>query len=871
MANLKFTEFGGILPSVDARKLPPTSAQSAVNLDLRFGDFRPLKGLGSSVASVPVGTRSIFRTPSGVWLSSTTDANYVNGQIPDAASERVYLTGRSAYPEAWQGGSYRRLGVPAPSLKPDVAARLSDQFTEEDRAALLDAAKTSITAALLASSSSTTLGTPPQPTTPVSDITVNDAGDQLGVWVRSANVTETFNTSVIRQVTFGGSSRYATVRDEGNDKRAYAHRDFGIATADETNFSCNVQFHHGGVNHSWYSRREAQVTVQGDATGSGVRVALVDYDGMRGNPNGAFLCIDAATGWDTGDNDPHTTALAYVALPGHLAQLTDYTITVKVTWTGATTATVLAKVFQGATELASVTTSGTFGRGGHCGFHHYFGPDANSALDGLPSGFITYWDDFAVTATTAQGFWRPHGDDLGTPPLPTLVQGDFGHLAAMSADLMTTDLLNPNQAYLKDASLNGVQVTYSGVRYWAVPALKYMAQGRALNEASLRTALAAIMDPRDATRQLLSAAQIDQIVADSLALFAGTSGPTAALMSALKAAESEVLATLATGAQTTGSTGKVLALTTALTNVAAAADALSAWWNSTTLLPAWVGTSFSSSISAGLPNTVVRTVQTRTYIVTYVTDWGEESAPSAASALLDVDQNDAVKVTATAPPPGRFIVGWRLYRSASSNTQASWALVEDLAATNAVLVDGVFDYFNIADLTYTDSKADEELQEPCPSLTWAEPPADLKGLVGLPNGIMAGFVGRTLCFSVPSQPHAWPIDYQLSLEYDIVGIGVFGQTAVVLTQGFPYYASGADSASMSAQKVEVPQACLAPRSIATVDGGVMYASPDGLCLASASGISLLTQGAFTKDDWLAAVTSGAVGAYHDGAYYLYTG
>ncbi|HRG70694.1 MAG TPA: hypothetical protein PLH95_03595, partial [Thauera aminoaromatica] len=115
MAAIDIKVFGGIRPSVEPRNLPAEEAQTAHNLDLRFGDFRPVRAPGASVETVPEGTISIFKTPSGVWLSSTTDTDFVNGQINDADTERVYLTGRSAYPEAWQDGEYRRLGGPAPT------------------------------------------------------------------------------------------------------------------------------------------------------------------------------------------------------------------------------------------------------------------------------------------------------------------------------------------------------------------------------------------------------------------------------------------------------------------------------------------------------------------------------------------------------------------------------------------------------------------------------------------------------------------------------------------------------------------------------------------------------------------------------------
>jgi hypothetical protein len=135
---------------------------------------------------------------------------------------------------------------------------------------------------------------------------------------------------------------------------------------------------------------------------------------------------------------------------------------------------------------------------------------------------------------------------------------------------------------------------------------------------------------------------------------------------------------------------------------------------------------------------------------------------------------------------------------------------------------------------------------------------------------MAGFFGKTLCFSEPYAPYAWPVEYQQTVKHNLVGLGVFGQTVVVLTEGSPYYASGADSASMSAQEIDAPQSCVAKRTIASVEGGVMFASPDGLCLASNAGVKVLTYENFSKEDWQARVGANAFGAYSDGSYYLFT-
>ena len=141
MAGIVVKPFGGIMPAVDARDLPRVGgAAVANNLDMAWGDFRPLPTDGGGVASVENGARSIFRTPdTGTWLSSLQDVNYVRSQINDDPTERIFLTGRNDYPEYWQGGEYRRLGVPSPATAPVATVTTKyDPYTADERADDID-------------------------------------------------------------------------------------------------------------------------------------------------------------------------------------------------------------------------------------------------------------------------------------------------------------------------------------------------------------------------------------------------------------------------------------------------------------------------------------------------------------------------------------------------------------------------------------------------------------------------------------------------------------------------------------------------------------------------------------------------------------
>lgn len=264
--------------------------------------------------------------------------------------------------------------------------------------------------------------------------------------------------------------------------------------------------------------------------------------------------------------------------------------------------------------------------------------------------------------------------------------------------------------------------------------------------------------------------------------------------------------------------------------------------------------------------TVLRIVEARFYLATFVTDWEEESAPGEPSDVLDLDQNDSATVSRPALPPGEAFAGrnitkWRIYRSNSGSQTAAFQFVEEL---------------NINTLAYTDAKKASELGEMCPTLTWAMPPKrstgtnpHLRGLVGMPNGIMAGFYDNTVAFCEPYVPYAWPVEYQITTEFPIVGLGVFGQTLFVGTKGNPYFVSGADSASMSSLKLDARQACAARRSITTVQGGVLYASLDGLCVADPNGVRVISAAFITREDWQKLDPNTMVAQSHENICYMF--
>jgi hypothetical protein len=232
-------------------------------------------------------------------------------------------------------------------------------------------------------------------------------------------------------------------------------------------------------------------------------------------------------------------------------------------------------------------------------------------------------------------------------------------------------------------------------------------------------------------------------------------------------------------------------------------------------------------------NTDTETPISRAYLVTFVTAFGEESAPSLVSTsdIVDVYTDQTVTIAVGNAPSGRNYASIRVYRT------------DD---------DGVFRFLvqkTSSGDTFTDTSPDTSLGEEVPSADWIAPNDAMIGLTAMPNGITAGFFGNTLCFSEAYLPHAWPEAYQLTTTYPIVGLSPTDTGLIVLTEGKPYIVQGADPAGMVMTELDIAQSCLSKKSIVDMGGSVIYSSPDGLVGISQSGSKVLTDQIFTKAQW----------------------
>lgn len=291
-------------------------------------------------------------------------------------------------------------------------------------------------------------------------------------------------------------------------------------------------------------------------------------------------------------------------------------------------------------------------------------------------------------------------------------------------------------------------------------------------------------------------------------------------------------------------------------------DAVTAYYNRlyNDLLPDLLDNYLAAgSLELGLPAVDDTTTETRFYRTTFVTDWGEESAPSDVSVSVEVGSKDTVTIGRGTVPSGRNISYWRVYRSAHGSETSAWLYTPNSASDQGVAV---------ATTTFTDDVPNSELQEVCPSLIWSEPPTNLRGLVGMANGINVGFFDNVLCPTPAYVPYAFPEEYRVTVEWPIVGLGAWEQSVFVGTTGTPYFLTGADAANLTARKLNSNQSCVSAQSIYPVEEGVVYASPDGLCLATLGGVRLITEQHWTRAEWQALGPANLKCAEHDGVLHL---
>jgi hypothetical protein len=278
-------------------------------------------------------------------------------------------------------------------------------------------------------------------------------------------------------------------------------------------------------------------------------------------------------------------------------------------------------------------------------------------------------------------------------------------------------------------------------------------------------------------------------------------------------------------------------------------------------IPAPAGAPTVSGTNSGATSPVIEYYY---YVYTYVNSLGWESAPSPVSALVTRDNLGSTAISGfSSVPSGNYdIATIRIYRTQGSSTGTDFYFLREIAlATSSTTDDNQALGENLA----------TNLWFPAPGVptggatSITEP--TLSNLTAMWNGMMSGISGNAVRICEPYTPYAWPANYEIiPPDSKPVGLGVFGQTLLVLTTGRPLIVQGSTPDGMDQQPLEMQQACIAPRSVVSMGSGVAWASEDGLCWYGSGGARVITNGIMLREDWQALVPSSIIGRMYEGLY-----
>lgn len=218
------------------------------------------------------------------------------------------------------------------------------------------------------------------------------------------------------------------------------------------------------------------------------------------------------------------------------------------------------------------------------------------------------------------------------------------------------------------------------------------------------------------------------------------------------------------------------------------------------------------------------------YVYTYYNSAdGTESAPSPISDELEV-QSGFITINNLIASTDPQVDKIRLYRVGGDITQ--FTLVTEL--------DNVTQTYNE---NAEDTELDGRLLE---SDNYYEAPSGLKYLAES-YAMLFGALGSQLRFTPIGKPNAWPPEYSLEFNAEILGIGPVANGLLVMTRFRTFVVTGTGPLSLAQQPLRGDQGCIAFESIQEIkEGMLMWASADGLCTSSGNNVTVVTKGSLGR-------------------------
>lgn len=237
------------------------------------------------------------------------------------------------------------------------------------------------------------------------------------------------------------------------------------------------------------------------------------------------------------------------------------------------------------------------------------------------------------------------------------------------------------------------------------------------------------------------------------------------------------------------------------------------------------------------------------FVYTYVTVRDEETAPSPASEVITYNDGVDCATISWPAPTNPDVVKVRLYMAVEGDY---YLLVELPASTTSYTVCPLDDDF----INGNQLDPDSIVGVPLTTDNYDPAPKNLCGLIGLPNGVLAGFTNDSGCemtgtvhFSEPYQPHAWPVEYRIKIRYKIVALAEVPEGVLVLTEGRPSIITGSTPEVMQEHTLETYQSCRDKRSVVHMGTAVFWSSPDGVAVYGGRQVKVVSENVWSREQW----------------------
>ena len=241
-------------------------------------------------------------------------------------------------------------------------------------------------------------------------------------------------------------------------------------------------------------------------------------------------------------------------------------------------------------------------------------------------------------------------------------------------------------------------------------------------------------------------------------------------------------------------------------------------------------------------NTYADAPEVRSYVSTYVTNCGEESAPSTPSNIVNIQNGDAVSLLDPATPPSNAKYT-RWYRSIiTSKGEVTWALV----GQTELPVRG-----------FIDDKCSDDYAEELKTKDEFPPPECITGVAdfGLSSTLLYG--GTNIYVSKPRLPHAYQECSHYTIPDNIItSESVFnssergdGSWVCLFTDGGQYIISGTDFTNVKILKLDNEFRLSSPTAICSAEGVIYMGSREGISVVTPTDQKLLTDSWCTEIEW----------------------